>query len=206
MSLPVFFFFLDRVIVSFLKIYYKDSALYEVLKYLDYPMNFISHGSTLLAIAAGLYVGGRFLDRKYHLAGRSLLAGIIASGLLVQVLKHIVGRERPRLTDNLVLVGPSLQRGYDSFPSGHTTVSFCMAYILSAYFPRYRAYFYFLATMIGLERVEGIAHFPSDVLAGAIMGTVVAKFLLRRVFPLESQTLCESVGESGGGLVRGSES
>ena len=201
MSLPVFFFFLDGVVVSFLKNHYINSAAYKLLEHLDAPMNFISHGVTLLTIAISLCLAGRFFDKKYYPAGKSLLVGFIASGLIVQILKHIVGRERPRLTDNLVLAGPSLQSGYDSFPSGHTTVAFCMAYILATHFPRYRVYFYFLATMIGLERVEGIAHFPSDVLAGAITGIVVAKFLLLKVFPSESRPLNDRVSESRGGFV-----
>jgi undecaprenyl-diphosphatase len=203
LSLPLFFFYLDSTVVSFLKRYYIEKCvLYELLKKLDPFMNFISHGSILITIAIVLYLAGRFFNQKYSSAGKSLLIGIISAGVVVQVLKHLVGRVRPKLTDNLVLMGPSLKTGYDSFPSGHATVAFCMAYILASHFPRYRVFFYFWAAMIGLERVEGIAHFPSDVLAGAVIGIVIAKLLSVKVFPSESSALCNNLSGSGRNFVQ----
>ena len=50
--------------------------------------------------------------------------------------------------------------------------------------------------MIGLERVEGIAHFPSDVLAGAVIGIVIAKLLSVKVFRSESSALCNNLSGS----------
>jgi membrane-associated phospholipid phosphatase len=203
LSLPLFFFYLDTIIVSFLKIYYvKKSAVYTVLEHATPFMNFISHGSTQIAFAVLLYLAGRFLNQKYSSAGKSLLIGIISSGIVVQILKHFIGRVRPRLTENLVFAGPSFKNGYDSFPSGHATVAFCMAYVLASHFPRYKAVFYCVAIMIGLERVEGLAHFPSDVLAGGLIGIVIAKLLSVKLFPLDSPSLSKSSGESPGNLMQ----
>jgi membrane-associated phospholipid phosphatase len=203
LSLPLFLFYLDSHIVFFLKNYYvKKSAVYEVLEHATPFMNFISHGSTQIAFAIVLYLAGKFSNQKYSSAGKSLLIGIISSGMVVQILKHLIGRVRPRLTENLVFVGPSFKNGYDSFPSGHTTVAFCMAYVLASHFPRYKAVFYCVAIMIGLERVEGIAHFPSDVLAGGLIGIVIAKLLSMKLFPSESPSLCNNSGESRGNLMQ----
>jgi membrane-associated phospholipid phosphatase len=206
MSLPVFFFYFDNRIISFLKNYYVNkSALYAVLEHATPFMNFISHGSTQIAFAVVLYLAGKFLKQKYSLAGKSLLIGIISSGIVVQILKHLIGRVRPRLTENLLFVGPSFKSGYDSFPSGHSTVAFCLAYVLASYFPRYKAVFYSVAIMIGLERVEGMAHFPSDVLAGAVIGIATAKWLSAKVFPLfssETCAECADLNESGRELVQ----
>lgn len=200
-SLPPFLFCFDRIIVSFLKNYYiNKSAVYYVLEYADPFMNFISHGATLITISILLFIAGKFFNKKYYPAGKSLLVGVIASGVAAQIIKHLIGRERPRLTDSLVLAGPSFQGGYDSFPSGHTTVAFCMAHILSFHFPRYRVFFYLIATLIGLERVEGIAHFPSDVLAGAIIGMAIAKLLLINAFLSGAPALRKDLNEAAGRL------
>jgi undecaprenyl-diphosphatase len=186
-SLPLFFFYLDRISVSFLKNYVvRKSLVYDIFDYADPFISLISHGITLIAVAIVLFLYGKFFNQKCYSAGKALLIGIISSGVIVQVLKHLVGRVRPRLTDNLVLVGPSLQNGYDSFPSGHTTVAFCVAYILSSYYPRYRVLLYSWAVLIGFARVEGLAHFPSDVLAGAVIGILTAKLLVAKAVPTRS--------------------
>ncbi len=183
MSLPLFFFWFDKIIVSFLKNYFvKKCFVYYIFVHADPFICFISHGATLITVAIVLFLTGKFYNRTCYSAGKTLLFGFISAGVTVQVLKHLSGRIRPKLTDDLVFTGPSLKLGFDSFPSGHTTIAFCFAYILSFYFPGYRIFFYIWAVFVGLTRVEGIAHFPSDVLAGAVIGTIVAKLLLERIF------------------------
>ena len=203
LSLPLFFFYLDTIIVSFLKDYYvKKSVVYEVLEHATPFMNFISHGSTQIGFVLLLYLAGKFSNQKFCSAGKALLIGIISSGVVVQILKHLIGRVRPRITENLVLAGPSFKSGYDSFPSGHTAVAFCLAYTLASYFPRYKVVFYFVAVMIGLERIEGLAHFPSDVLAAGLIGIVIAKLLSVKLFPSKSPSLCDNPGELRGTLIQ----
>jgi membrane-associated phospholipid phosphatase len=180
-SLPLTLFWVDKVVVSFLKNHFvKKSFIYYLFDRADPFTCFISHGATLIVAALLLFVIGKFYNRKCYNAGKTLILGFISAGAAVQILKHLSGRIRPRLTDEVVFTGPSLKSGFDSFPSGHVTTAFCFAYILSFYFPRYKIYFYIWAVFIGFVRIEGIAHFPSDVLAGAIVGTVTAKLLLER--------------------------
>jgi membrane-associated phospholipid phosphatase len=187
MSLPLFFFYLDKLIVSFLKNYVvKKSFIYDIFDYGDPFLILISHGITLMTVAVGLILFGKFYNQKCYSAGKTLLLGFISSGIMVQVLKHLTGRVRPRIKDDLVFMGPSLEKGYDSFPSGHTMEAFCFAYIFSYYFPRYRVFFYSWAVLIGIARVEGIAHFPSDVLAGAVIGIVIAKILIAKTLRADS--------------------
>lgn len=186
--LPLFFFYLDKTIILWMRDFHKGNfKIYPFLESIDPLINFISHGSTLIIIALILYVSGRYLNQKFYHAGRSMFIGFISSGILVQVLKHLIGRARPRITDDLLLSGPSLKGGYDSFPSGHTTVVFCLAYILSQHFPKYRFLFYIFAFMVGFERVKYLSHFPSDVLAGAIIGIAVGRLLSVRILHLEGQ-------------------
>jgi undecaprenyl-diphosphatase len=155
----------------------KCSLTFKLLiKTIDPFTKFFSHGATL--ILGSLFVcllARSFGEKKLYQASRSLFIGLISSGIIVQVLKHLIGRARPRITYENVFIGPSIKGGYDSFPSGHTTLAFCLAFILTEYYPRYKFIFYTFAFMVCLHRLEGPAHFPTDILAGALLGIIVGK-------------------------------
>lgn len=188
---PVFFLYIDRTIIDWIRYFHKyHIQTHRILNDIDIFVNFISNGLTQLTIAFMLFVFGRFLNKRLQDAGKSLIVGFLLSGITVQILKHSAGRARPRLSDRTVFIGPSLKDGYDSFPSGHITVTFCLAYILSQYFPRYRIAFYGVAVITAFERVEDISHFPSDVLAGAIIGIVIAKLLSAKIIRPREPAIC----------------
>ena len=111
-----------------------------------------------------------------------LLAAIGVSGLAAQIVKQIVGRGRPKLLDEL---GPfhfdafSLRSTYASFPSGHSTTAFAAAVALAYFLPRWRIPLLILAAAIAVSRVMVGAHYPSDVIAGAFLGTLSAMFVAR---------------------------
>jgi membrane-associated phospholipid phosphatase len=179
-TLPLFFFALDNTFILWLRDLEKSrSSLYVFLESVDPLINLFSHGVTLIIIASLMCVIGKFSNKKLYEAGKSLCIGFLTAGVVTQILKHLIGRARPRMTDELLLIGPTLKSGYDSFPSGHTAVAFCFAYILSQYFPRYRIIFYIFAIFCGFERAEDSAHFLSDVLAGAFVGLLIGKILLK---------------------------
>jgi len=184
MILPVLLY-LDTLFVYLLRTYYKYSAVNNFLYKIDPISNFLSNGGALITVAFVILLAGKLYPRIKGL-GEALIAGFISSGILVQVLKHLVGRARPRVTDHLLVIGPTLKSGYDSFPSGHTTSAFCLAEILSGRFPRYRILFYLWAATVGFGRIEEMAHFPSDVFAGAVLGIVTARWLSAKVIPLFS--------------------
>ncbi|MEW6213761.1 MAG: phosphatase PAP2 family protein [Nitrospirota bacterium] len=148
----------------------------------------ITHGTTMIITAFVLYICGRLLNQRIYEVGKSLIIGFVSSGIVVQILKHLIGRARPRLTDNLVFMGPSLKSGYDSFPSGHTAVVFCLAYILSQHFSKYRIVFYSFAILAAFSRILGLSHFFSDILAGAILGLIVGKMLSVKIFLSDKST------------------
>ncbi|HXX56783.1 MAG TPA: phosphatase PAP2 family protein [Thermodesulfovibrionales bacterium] len=189
---PLFFFYLDTVVVSWVKyLHQARPPVYSFLEVADPLINFLGHGATLIIGSLILYAVGRQRDRNLERLGKTLFIGLLSAGVVVQGLKHLSGRARPRLTDDLLFIGPSFRSGYDSFPSGHTTLAFCMATILSQYFPSYRTAFYAFAVIVGLARVEGAAHFPSDVLAGAIVGILVGRIFSGRMTSSARSVLCQ---------------
>lgn len=185
--LPVFFS-LDKTAILWVRdLHTQGGDITGVLASVDRFVNIIAHGSTLIGVAFLLYVIGRKYNLQLYEIGRSLLIGLVSAGIAVQVLKHLIGRARPRLTDTPLFIGPSLKSGYDSFPSGHTTLAFCLALILSHHLPKYRSLFYVFAVIVGLVRVEGLSHFPSDVLGGAMVGTIVGSVVLKKMYFLQEE-------------------
>jgi undecaprenyl-diphosphatase len=101
--------------------------------------------------------------------------------LFSTVIKRLIGRARPlRVPGHDVFFAPfSWRVEYASLPSGHATTAFAAAVTLGALFPRARAALWTYAAIIGISRVVLVAHYPSDVIAGAVVGACGA-LLVRR--------------------------
>jgi undecaprenyl-diphosphatase len=189
--LPFFFLYIDKPVVLWIRDFYYKLEIHRFIMSLDPLMNVVGNGTTLILGALLVWIGGKFFSRKMYVVGKSLFIVLLSSGIVVQVMKHMIGRARPRLTADTIFIGPSFRSGYDSFPSGHAALVFCLAYILSCYFPKYQLVFYGFASVVALDRVEGFAHFPSDILAGAVVGLAVAKILSTKVFSSQGYSMQE---------------
>ena len=102
---------------------------------------------------------------------------ILISESISGLLKEWIGRDRPAVADPFPPTLVDLPVTY-SFPSGHATVSFACATTLALAVPRLTWPLFALATLISFSRVYVGVHFPLDVLAGAVLGVLVAKALL----------------------------
>jgi len=102
------------------------------------------------------------------------LAVLLSAGAVTQLLKHLIGRPRPRFahSDDLV-VGPTLASGLDAFPSGHTLNAFGEAALVAWFVPALRVPLFLIAGLVGVSRVLRGSHFPTDVFAGAILGVLI---------------------------------
>jgi membrane-associated phospholipid phosphatase len=127
-----------------------------------------------------------------------LFTSIALPGLFDAIIKRMIGRARP--TVSLPHVDPFLfkpfiwRADYASLPSGHATTAFSVMVAVSCLWPRARTVVLLYAVAIALSRIFVLGHFPSDVIAGAVVGTVGA-LLVRYYFAL--RRLGFSVGPDG---------
>ena len=115
-----------------------------------------------------------------------LFLAIGAPSLFDTIIKRMIGRARPLVGGSLdpYLFSPfNWTADYASLPSGHATTAFAVLAAFGTLWPRGRTVFLIYALLIAVSRVVVNAHYPSDVLAGALVG-VVGALLVRRWFAL----------------------
>ncbi len=143
-------------------------------------------GYGLVDIAIPLAIGLRAWWRADAAAlRRGLLGGLAVAlaGILDQLLKNLVCRARPNAAaaGAFLAVFPCFPAPYAlaSFPSGHATTAFALATVLSLWYPKGWWAWGALAALVGWSRIVLGSHFPSDVLAGAVLGCAVVLVCVR---------------------------
>ena len=76
-----------------------------------------------------------------------------------------------------------------SFPSSHAVNNFALGTVLSYYFPKWKWWFFGWASLTALSRPAVGVHYPSDILGGAIIGSVIALFVIWTWRNIEQQFL-----------------
>jgi membrane-associated phospholipid phosphatase len=97
--------------------------------------------------------------------------------LFGEVIKWIVGRGRPFVggdADAFNFAHFAGTEAYASFPSAHAITAFALAFAVAAVWPKLRIAMAVYAVLIGVSRLVLLAHHPSDVVAGALVGVVGA--------------------------------
>ena len=135
----------------------------------------IGRGASLIVIS-GLFAATGYLRKRPELLQAGLRGWVAhaVTAILVQGLKHGIGRPRPRLhREDEFFTGPSLEPGLDSFPSGHTSASFAVAAVVARCCPALAWPSFALAGYVSLTRVFRGSHFVSDAVVGVVLGLVV---------------------------------
>jgi membrane-associated phospholipid phosphatase len=109
---------------------------------------------------------------------------IALTGIVAQLIKHMVGRARPSLMGQFGVFHfdvLSMRASLASFPSGHATTAFAAATALALLVPASALPLFAAASMIAASRLAIGAHYFSDVVAGSLLG-IVCTLLVARAF------------------------
>ncbi len=142
----------------------------------------------VLWVLAGLLFVVAIASPALRGPARSLLLGlgtrlqfvffaVLVPALIGEVLKWVIGRGRPFVGGegnvfNFRHFGGT--EAFASFPSGHANTAFALAFAVSALWPQARPVMIAYAVAIALSRLVLLAHHPSDVVAGALVGVIGA--------------------------------
>jgi membrane-associated phospholipid phosphatase len=130
----------------------------------------LGEAGLMVPAVALLFAGGRVShDQRFRAATYDATQAFIVAGAYTHALKYTVARERPDGSNRL------------SFPSGHTSTTVALATVASHHYgPKVGLPAYAVAGLIGISRIESKAHHLSDVIAGATLGYLSAKTVVRR--------------------------
>jgi len=151
-------------------------------------------GEWNLGIAGSFYLGGLLLkDKKAKETARLILMTFVHTGIVVQIGKHLAGRQRPSWdAGNDHWAGPSgffkrYESGklsqYDAFPSGHTITIFGTATVIAEMYKDtvwVPILSYSLASLCGLSRITEETHWLSDVFVGGVLGYAIGKYIVKK--------------------------
>jgi undecaprenyl-diphosphatase len=114
---------------------------------------------------------------KRAAAWRLILTVVVTWAVNEYALKPAFARERPFTVDTSITVIDAKPRTA-SFPSGHAAMAVAGAIAGSRMLPSSAAIWWILASIVAVSRVYIGVHWPSDVIAGAIVGLAAAWFIL----------------------------
>lgn len=153
----------DEITYNWIQTNLKSEFSDKVFSGLSASMSAPAQGVILLGY---MVIGGPESQK----AARTIFYVGVANALTVGTLKLIVGRPRPTGT---------YKRYNSSFPSGHSSAGFYWATTIGHEYPKYRIPLYIWATGVVLSRVYLGRHWPSDVIAGGIIGYLFGKLEIR---------------------------
>ncbi|MES2140532.1 MAG: phosphatase PAP2 family protein [Bacteroidota bacterium] len=142
-------------------------------KKLDNAFIVLSNSVVPVSIALPLgVIGAGFIKHDSSLKNKGIVIGAslaLAAGITTG-LKYSVNRTRPFVT--YPAIDKVMNAGSPSFPSGHTSDAFATATSLSLAFPKWYVITpsFVWACSVGYSRMDLGVHYPSDVLAGAVIG------------------------------------
>jgi len=115
--------------------------------------------------------------KKYlRMVIESVVAALFARFVIVSFIRWTLPRPRPFITNNVNLL---FEYSGSAFPSGHAAFFFAVATIIYLYNKKIGALFYLSSILIVLARVFSGVHWPSDILAGAIVG-IISGLLIKK--------------------------
>jgi membrane-associated phospholipid phosphatase len=134
------------------------------------PGEFIGNAELVAPVVAGLFAAGLYRDGdpRFKATTYALAQGFVVNGVVTAGMKAGFSRMRPDGSNDV------------SFPSGHTSMSFMWATVLSRnYGLKVGIPAYAVAGYVGATRLQENKHHMSDIVAGATIGYIVGRTVTR---------------------------
>jgi membrane-associated phospholipid phosphatase len=162
-----------------------DRTLSELSRAADYSR-------LTIAVAGMLAIGGGRTGRRA--AGTGLISVAVTSAVMNAVIKPLVRRPRPAQDDLVTAARQIPMPRSASFPSGHSASAFAFATGVGQVLPSAAFPLRGLGALVAYSRVHTGVHYPGDVIAGALLGDVIAQASARA---LERRGFLERRRDSG---------
>lgn len=153
----------DEIAYDWIQDHLKSEVSDIIFSGLSASMNTPVQGVLLLGY---MVIGGP----ESHKTARTIFYIGVANALTVGALKLIVGRPRPTGT---------YKRYNSSFPSGHSSAAFYWATMVSNEYPKLKLPLYVWAGGVALSRVYLGRHWPTDVVAGGVIGYLFGRLAIK---------------------------
>ncbi len=140
---------------------------------LDYFMDSVTN------MGDGTFTGSIALSIPDRELQRHAIKTQIVAAVSTNFLKFLIGRRRPsgEKADPVIFKPFRFNSRYHSMPSGHTAAAFALAASIGENCDNYRMLSYSIAIMVGISRIYRDDHWASDVIVGAGLGYLSAKFV-----------------------------
>ena len=165
---------MDCLIFNFLngfalKNQWLDAIFVFLAKYLPY------------VLAAALLL---FLIKDFKKYRRMVFLAFMAGGfseVIVQIIRWFWQRPRPFMAEQVNLLLSHSTSG--SFPSAHAAFFFALSTIVFFFNKKAGLFFYIASLLMAVSRIIVGVHWPSDILAGAILG-ILCGYLIKKIFSI----------------------
>lgn len=159
-----------------------DARVYLAINHLPHTglTNKLMYGLTVIMNGGfgwvlGLVFAALFDGKRGRQALMQVLPPLWFATMTVEYpVKYYFRRRRP-FVDVVQAIAVGKKPGTFSFPSGHSAAAFAGAWLLRRHYPRLALLWYAIAGLVGFSRVYLGAHYPGDVLSGALTGTALAE-------------------------------
>jgi len=141
--------------------------------------NLSRYGDPWKLTGACLVASQRLSDGEQQTRYKLAATAAVETGAITGILKLATHRRRPE-EKFARETNPKARSNYTSFPSGHTSGDFAIFTALAQQDGRHRGLYLGVAGLVGLSRIYLGRDYASDVFAGAVIGTLVAKHAVAR--------------------------
>jgi len=125
--------------------------------------------SVIILMGAVVLLAG---ERYQKYSALIALSSYTIAGFVYKAIKSVIGRPRPFESLDNVRLMMGTHDGF-SFPSGHATISFCLATVIAMRYPKARYPVFLAAALVAISRTYLGFHYPSDILTGALLGMLI---------------------------------